>query len=101
MNTIDRNAAQTQFLTDGASDAAPASANRKAGQQFEALLIAELLRMTHGEEGSWLGSGEDSASSAAMGVAEESLAQAFSSTGGFGLANLVTKSLAAAAQGKR
>jgi len=69
---------------------------KQAGQQFEALLISQVLKMTHGEDGGWLGSGEDSASSCAMGIAEESLSQSLASKGGFGLASLVTKSLNAA-----
>jgi Rod binding domain-containing protein len=69
---------------------------QQAGQQFEALLISQVLKMTHGEDGGWLGSGEDSASSCAMGIAEESLAQSLAAQGGFGLAPLVTKSLNAA-----
>ena len=68
----------------------------QAGQQFESLLIAELLRMTHDEGASWLGSGENGASSSAMSVAEESLAQSLATQGGFGIGDLVTKSLTAA-----
>jgi len=98
MNTIDP--AQAARPSPGTGlDPGPQPAIKKAGQQFEALLIGELLRMTHSGEESWLGSGEDSSSSCAMGVAEESLAQAISSRGGFGLGNLVTESLAAASQG--
>jgi Rod binding domain-containing protein len=96
INAIAGTSPQPQLSADETPDTNAAAGARKAGQQFEALMIAELLRMTHSEEGGWLGSGEESANSAAMGVAEESLAQAFSSTGGFGLAALVTKSLTAA-----
>jgi len=94
MNAID--GVQAPLPTDGASAPDAGRPIKQAGQQFEALLISELLRMTHSGEESWLGSGEDSASSCAMGVAEESLAQVISSQGGFGLGSLVTKSLTAA-----
>jgi hypothetical protein len=63
-------------------------------------MIAELLRMTHGDEGGWLGSGEDAASSSAVSIAEESLAQVLSSRGGFGLSEIVEKTLDAAPTGK-
>jgi Rod binding domain-containing protein len=94
MNAID--GIQASLPAAGGSALAAARPLQQAGQQFEALLISELLRMTHSGEESWLGSGEDSASSCAMGVAEESLAQVISSQGGFGLGSLVTKSLTAA-----
>ena len=68
---------------------------KQASQQFEALLITELLRLAHGEEGGWLGTGEDSTASSAIGLAEESLAQTISASGGLGLSDLVTKDLAA------
>ena len=66
---------------------------KQAAQQFEALLITELLRLAHGEEGGWLGTGEDSTASSAVGLAEESLAQSISSNGGLGLSDLVAKDL--------
>ena len=66
---------------------------KQAAQQFEALLITELLRLAHGEEGGWLGTGEDSTASSAVGLAEESLAQSISANGGLGLSNLVAENL--------
>jgi Rod binding domain-containing protein len=99
MNAID--GVQAPLPTDGASAPDAWRPIKQAGQQFEALLISELLRMTHSGEEGWLGSGEDSASSCATGVAEESLAQAIAAQGGFGIGNLVTRSLTAAAHGKQ
>jgi Rod binding domain-containing protein len=66
---------------------------KQAAQQFEALLITELLRLAHGEEGGWLGTGEDSTASPAVGLAEESLAQSISANGGLGLSKLVAENL--------
>jgi len=94
MNTIDQVAPRTQISASAEHTVQPPRNIKEAGQQFESLLIAELLRGTHTADGGWLGSGEDSASSCAMGVAEESLAQALASHGGFGIGELVTKSLA-------
>lgn len=65
----------------------------EAAQQFESLLIGELLRMAHSGEGGWLGSGEDSTASPAIGLAEDSLAEAISSHGGLGLSKYVVQSL--------
>ena len=100
MSTIDRVPAQERLSTATSLDLNPPRTVKQAGEQFESLMIAELLRMTHGTDGSWLGSGEDSSSSAAMGVAEESLAQALASQGGFGIGELVTKSLTVLTRGK-
>ena len=75
---------------------APAARPRNLGeaaQQFESLLIGELLRMAHSGEGGWLGSGEDDTASPAIGLAEDSLAQAISSHGGLGLSSYVVHSL--------
>jgi Rod binding domain-containing protein len=66
-----------------------------AARQFEALLLAQLLRATReaGSEG-WLGTGEDQTASSAMGLAEEQFAQALSAQGGLGLASLIVSGLA-------
>ncbi len=64
-----------------------------AAEQFEALLIAQMLKAARGDEGGWLGSGEDSTASSAMGMAEEFLASALSAQGGLGLASLIRQGL--------
>lgn len=65
----------------------------KAAQQFEALLISEMLKSAHGESEGWLGTGDDQAGSSAMSIAEEQFAQALSSRGGLGLSSLIEKGL--------
>lgn len=67
---------------------------RQAAQQFEALLISQLLKSVHaaGSEG-WLGAGEDQAGGLMLEVAEEHLAQVLASQGGLGLASLVLQGL--------
>lgn len=63
-----------------------------AAQQFEALLIGQILESaSHG--GGWLGSGEDSASSCANGFAQEQLANMMAKQGGFGLSDLIAQGL--------
>jgi Rod binding domain-containing protein len=97
MNSVDPVSPQARASEDTGHEFHTPRKIQEAGQQFESLLIAELLKGTHSEDGGWLGSGGDSATACAMGVAEESLAQTLASQGGFGLANMVTKSLTAAA----
>jgi Rod binding domain-containing protein len=66
----------------------------EAAQQFEALLIGQLLKATH-EEGSsgWMGSGEDAAGSQAIAFAEDALARVLAAQGGLGLAQQIVKQL--------
>jgi Rod binding domain-containing protein len=64
-----------------------------AATQFEALLIAQMLKNMRESETGWLGTGEDSAADSAMGMAEEHFAAAISAAGGFGMAKLVKTGL--------
>lgn len=81
-------------LTTTSPDRPQAAGAKDAARQFEALLIGFMLKSAH-ESGSssWLDSGEDSAGSAAVGYAEEQLAQALASKGGLGLAKMITSGL--------
>jgi len=63
-----------------------------AAQQFEALLIGQILE-TASQDGGWLGSGEDSASSCANGFAQQQLASVMAKQGGFGLSKLIAQGL--------
>ncbi|MGD0669636.1 MAG: hypothetical protein ABSB23_18915 [Bryobacteraceae bacterium] len=65
---------------------------RDAAQQFEALLIGQILE-TVSQDGGWLGSGEDSASSCANGFAQQQLATMMAKQGGFGLSKLIAEGL--------
>lgn len=65
---------------------------QKAAQQFEALLIGQILHSTHASDGGWLGAGESS-SSCATDFAEEQLAESIAQQGGLGLAKLVEHGL--------
>lgn len=66
---------------------------REAAQQFEALLIGEMMKSAVSEQGGWLGEGADQGSSSAMDFANEYFARALSSKGGLGLTNIITKGL--------
>jgi Rod binding domain-containing protein len=62
-----------------------------AAQQFEGLLLAQLLADAH-EGGGWLGSSDDS-SSAATGFAEQQLAGMIAQKGGLGLSTTIAAGL--------
>jgi|SRR5579871_1022363 len=66
---------------------------RDAAQQFEALLLAEVLRSERESGNGWLNSGEDSAGECATDFGEQQLATALARQGGFGLADLIAKGL--------
>lgn len=82
----------------GASPAGLAKANdparmRDAAQQFEALLLGQLLHSAHESGSGWLGSGGDSSSDCAGDYAEQQLAASMAQQGGLGLAKLITAGL--------
>ncbi|MGD0499714.1 MAG: rod-binding protein [Bryobacteraceae bacterium] len=64
-----------------------------AAQQFEALLLTQILRSARESDGGWLGLGADSASDCASDLADEQLALAMSQRGGLGLADLIAAGL--------
>jgi flagellar protein FlgJ len=66
---------------------------RDAAQQFEALLIGQILRSGRESGEGWLGSGGDSTSDCATDFAEQQLAATMAKQGGLGLADLISKGL--------
>jgi flagellar protein FlgJ len=66
---------------------------RDAAQQFEALLLTQILRSARESDGGWLRTDKDSASDCASDMADEQLALAMSQRGGFGLADLIATGL--------
>ena len=70
---------------------------KDAAAQFESLLVGQILKSAHEEEGGWLGAGEDQTAGSAMQMADEYLAKALTSHGGLGLARMISKSLDQAA----
>src|SRR5580658_6543851 len=62
-----------------------------AAQQFEGLLLAQILGSIH-QGGGWLGSSDDS-SSAATGFAEQQLAGMIAQKGGLGLSTMISAGL--------
>ena len=70
---------------------------QKAAQQFEALLIGQILHSAHTGDSGWLGT-DESSGSCATDFAEEQLANTIAQQGGLGLAKLITRGLE---QGRR
>jgi Rod binding domain-containing protein len=66
---------------------------RDAAQQFEALLLSEIMRSERESGSGWLGSGEDSSGDSAVEFAEQQLAMALAREGGLGLAGLISSGL--------
>lgn len=76
----------------------PAPSLAAVAQQFEALMIAQLLKEARGDQSGWLGSGQDHGSAIAAGLAEEQFAQALARRGGVGLSAQIVSSLSARAK---
>jgi Rod binding domain-containing protein len=66
----------------------PGSKVAGAAKDFEALLLTQILKSSHGE-GGWLDTSDDDAGSAAVSFGEEQLAHTMASSGGLGLAKLI------------
>ena len=66
----------------------------KAAQEFEALLVGQMLKSARpdGSDG-WLGSGDSGADDSAMDMAESQLANALSSGRGIGLATVIERAM--------
>ncbi len=71
---------------------------KDAAVQFEALLVGQILKAAHEENGGWLGAGEeDQTAGSAMQMADEYFARALTSHGGLGLARMISAGLDRAA----
>lgn len=68
---------------------------RDAAQQFEALMIAQLLKSSHGESG-WLGTGEDQAGVIGIDMAEQEFARMLTAAGGLGISKMIVAGLESA-----
>ncbi len=66
---------------------------RDAAQQFEALLLGQILRSMRESGKGWLGSGDDPSGDCATEFAEQAFATALAKQGGLGLADLIAAGL--------
>src|SRR5579872_5824427 len=67
-----------------------------AAQQFEALMLHQMLQSAHDPDGGWFSTGEDNgdqANNQAMEIAQQQFASALAARGGLGLAKLVVSNL--------
>ena len=70
----------------------------EAAQQFESLMINEMLKSVKESSSSgWLGSDGDSAGESTMEMAQAQFANALAKNGGLGLTRMIEKSIAPAA----
>ena len=86
--------------SDGSSSVSVASKDtpekiHKAAQDFESLLIAQLLKLARESGGGMTGDADeqDETNSTLLELGEQQLAQALSSSGGLGIANMVVAGL--------
>jgi len=66
---------------------------RDAAQQFEALLIGQMLRGVRESGSGWLGSSDDAAGDCATDFAEQQFATVLARNGGLGLSKLIVDGL--------
>ena len=66
---------------------------KDAAQQFEALLLAQILHSAHESGRNWLGEGGDSSSDSLGDYAEQQLAAVMAKNGGLGLAKTIAQGL--------
>lgn len=65
-----------------------------AAQQFEALMLGEVLKTVRsGGSDGWLGSGDGTGDDSAMDMAQNQLANVLASRGGFGLAHMIEQKM--------
>ncbi len=65
-----------------------------AAQQFESLMIGEMLKSVRENSSSgWMGSGDSTGDDSAMGMAEAQFANALTAGGGLGLSKMIERSL--------
>jgi len=83
-------------ITSGLTNTRPEQSQarvRGAAEQFEALLIGQMLKSMRDSEGGWMGIGEDESSASAIEYGQEMFAQSLAASGGLGIAKLVVAGL--------
>ncbi len=101
MSDLSISAPQVPLLSPGLDTPAKGDTPEKietAAKQFEALLIAQMMKSMH-EDGAkgWLGE-EDESSECATEMAEEQFAQAMANGGGLGLSRMIIEGLSRASE---
>lgn len=85
----------SSYLTSGAATVKPQTPDKvhDAAQQFEALLMGQILRSARQTNSGWLGGDEDASGECATDYAEQQFAAVLAQQGGLGLTGLITKGL--------
>ena len=83
-------AALSSGMSSGSRD--PAKVH-DAAQQFEALLIGQMMRSVRQSGSGWLGSDEDPSGECATDYAEQQFASVMAKQGGLGLADMISQGL--------
>lgn len=84
--------------TSSTNRPAPSSSKlHNAAQQFEALMLGEIMKSEReAGSGGWMGSGDDAGDDSAMDMAEGQLSNALAAGGGLGLAKMIENTMAGA-----
>lgn len=82
----------SSILPAGTTKPQPSEKVRDAAQQFEALLMGQILRSARQDGSGWLG-GEDASAECATDYAEQQFAAVLAQQGGLGLATLIAQGL--------
>ena len=85
-------ASVSQGISGVAASQSPSKVH-EAAQQFEALLLGQMLRAERESGSGWLGGGEDSSGECVTDYAEQQFAAVLAQNGGLGIATLVAKGL--------
>ncbi|MBV9761651.1 MAG: hypothetical protein JO340_13905 [Acidobacteriaceae bacterium] len=92
-------ASPADLPSNGSSSRDTPEAISKAATQFEALLIGEVMKSAREADGSgWMGTDEDEAGSTLMDVSEQQISQALASSGGLGLAKMISAGLSSSSK---
>ena len=84
----------TSIATSGTAHQPDSPAKiRDAAQQFEALLLGQIMQSMEESGKGWLSTGDDPSGECATQFAEQAFATALSKHGGLGLANLIAAGL--------
>ena len=98
MSVVSNEIADLTGSISGLLDKSPDKEKQKqlgAAQDFEALLIGQMLHSLREEGSGWLGTGDDDAGAVAFGFGEDQLARALTKGGGLGLSKVIAAGLAA------
>ena len=91
---ITKSSSLLSMQLDAAAGGQKNSKLHSAAQEFEALMIGEMLKTTReAGDGGWLGGGQSTGDDAAIGMAESEFSKALALGGGLGLSKTIEREL--------